>query len=510
VQNNANRDLKALRRMFERTTPMKATEYELKWGLAADAKSTLSLEYGRFKPVVHDTWREDQFTVEQPGETMVSEKEPTWSAYGRDAGVLGNRFNIVFWDDLVTKKNTQTVEGRDKLRHDWNTELESRLEPGGMHVLMGQRMAPDDLYRYCLDKLTEELGADEDGNEIVIATRPKYHHIVYRAHYEERCLHGAKGSHLRDALPWKRENDGWGGCLLDPGRLPWVDLRGVMADANAFAMLYQQEDGHHEDALVLDVWVEGTEDDEGVHVGCLDYNRGLRELPAGLRGPLYSIATVDPSASNYWGLVWTVYAQPADLRIIMDVESAKIQAPEMLDWDNDEQCHIGLMESWQAASVELGIPITHWIVERNACQKWLYQFAHFQSWMRKWGVNVIPHTSGITKLDDKLGVPALGPLYKFGKYRLPWAKSAQPKVRKLVTQLTRWAPQKKMVDDLVMANWFLEVKLPTIAGELQYAEPVYLERPSWLGGRNRPEPERYHGVESDYEAWVRERRTGAA
>jgi hypothetical protein len=67
-----------------------------------------------------------------------------------------------------------------------------------------------------------------------------------------------------------------------------------------------------------------------------------------------------------------------------------------------------------------------------------------------------------------------------------------------------------MVDDLVMANWFLEVKLPTIAGEMQYAEPVYLERPSWLGGRNRPEPERYHGVESDYEAWLRERRTGVA
>lgn len=511
TQNNANRDLRRLRRMFERTTPMKATDYELRWELACDAKTTLSLAYGRFKPIFQETWREDGFVVEQAGEDLISEKEPTWSSYGRDSGQLGNRFNIVFWDDLVTKKNTQTVEGRDKLRHDWDTEFESRLEPGGMHVLIGQRMAPDDLYRYCLDKLTEELGADEDGNEIVLATRPKYHHIAYKAHYEERCLYGAKGSHLRDALPWKRENDGYGGCLLDPGRLPWVDLRGIMGNnPNAYAMLYQQEDGHLDDALVLESWIEGTTDDEGTHIGCLDRDRGLREMPKGLRGPLWSIATIDPSASNWWGVAWWIVAQPADLRFLFDIFNERVQAPRLLDWDNDAQAHVGLMEEWQQASLELGFPITHWIVEENACQKWLYQYEHFKRWQTKWRVNVLPHSTGHRKLDSKLGVPMLGPLYKFGKYRLPWAKPAQPKVRKLVTQLTRWSGERKMVDDLVMSNWFLEVKLPQIMGALHAEEPVYLDRPSWLGGGPRWEPERAQGAESPYERWLRERRAGVA
>jgi hypothetical protein len=485
VATNAARDLKRLRRAFERTFPAKARDFDLRYGAAEDAKGCLAIDFGRFRPLATDTWRDDAYIVEQFGEDAVVEKEPTWSSYGRDSGVLGNRFDYADWDDLVTKTNMRTIDARDRLRHDWDTELEPRLEPRGLHVLRGQRMGADDLFRYNLDKVTDELGVDDEGNEVVLATKPKYHHICYRAHDEQRCLSGAKGSHLRTAVPWNP--DGTGGCLLDPVRLPWTDCRSIMVNTpRTWAVQYQQEDAELEDTLIARAWIDGTEDDDGVHPGCLDPERGFRELPAGIRGPMAHVACVDPSASKWWGITRWAYAAPSQLRFLMDLCNERMEGPKLLDWDPDRGCHTGLMEDWQQNSVEDGMFITHWVIETVAFQKWLIQYNHFQTWLK--------------------------PLYRKGMVRLPWARSSRPHVQRLVTQLTRWSEEiarsnGRQVEDLVMSNWFLEVKLPTIAPAVEHHEPVYLHRPSWMTGRQgRPVEPGWATVESPYEADLRARR----
>lgn len=508
VATNAIRDLKRLRRAFERTVPAKATDYDLRYGTGVDAEASLALDFGRFQPLERDTWRDDSVVVEQMHSRGITEREPTWSAYGVDSGVLSNRFNFCDWDDLVTKATLRTLEARKNLEHVWDTELESRLEPAGLHCLRGQRMDPGDLFRYNLDKVTEELDEDEEGNEVVVATKPKYVHICYPAHDQSRCLSGAKGSHRRTALPWPQ------GCLLEPVRLPWADLRGVMLNnPRAFALMYQQEDVEAADALVAQAWIDGTTDDDGVHPGCLDVDRHFRELPAGIRGPLLSVATVDPAGSKYWGIEWWVYAAPSNLRILFDLVNEKLEAPDLLDWNADAEEHTGVMEEWQQASVDLGVPITHWVIEENTTQKWLYQYAHFKSWMRRWpSVSVLPHSTGHRKLDAALGVPTLGPLYRAGLVRLPWARSAQPMTSRLTTQLTRWSLEiahagGKQLEDLVMANWFLEVKLEGLKPRVITPAATHLFRPSWMTGRRGPVPESaWQGAESEYEAQLRARR----
>lgn len=500
IQTNADRDLRRLRRTFERTSPARANPKDLSAGLAVDSTSALPLEYGRFKPMTPDVWREQAFIVEQPDDEAITEKEATWSSFGRDTGVLGNRYGVIFWDDLVTKKNIKTIEARDFLRDDWDGEFESRLEPGGLMVLIGQRMAPDDLYRHCLDKKTEELGEDEDGNEIVLRERSTFRHIVFKAHYEDRCIHGAKGSHRKTAHPYPR------GCLLEPTRLPWIDLNRIMrGQEHKYRLMYQQEDYDPSGVLVNPAWIAGGKTEDGMLPGCLDPSRPLRTIPDGLRPPLYSVACVDPSAENFWGATWWIYAQPSDLRFLFDLFNERMTADRLLDWSADTEQFGGLMEDWQQASVTLGHRITHWVIEANAAQRWLFQFDHFRRWQRHHQVTVIPHTTGARKLDPMYGVQCLAPLYKWGKIRLP----DTPLVRPLITEATRWSTDRKSRDDLVMSQWFLEAQLPAIVTPAIPERSQHAWRPSWmLKGRKSAEPPR-PPEESEYEAALRRLRTGS-
>ena len=104
-QKLANRYVRRLRNSFERRYPLEASPVDLKLELAFDATATLIGSFGRFRsPEMGQLWQSDQFEVELAHGFDTGEKEPTWQSYGRDAEQLGNRVDIVTWDDLVTKK----------------------------------------------------------------------------------------------------------------------------------------------------------------------------------------------------------------------------------------------------------------------------------------------------------------------------------------------------------------------------------------------------------------------
>src|SRR5690606_4279018 len=162
----------------------------------------------------------------------------------------------------------------------WDNEGETRLEPGGLLLLVGQRLSSSDLYRYCLDKVAgiEEL----DGEEDIDRASKMYHHIIYRAHDEKRCRAAEDPSvHDRDATP--QLPDGSGGCLLDPRRLNWRMLENKRKNSTDFATVYQQEDADPSQVLVPKLWVTGGVGTDGVeYPGCWDNDRGLWEIPEGL------------------------------------------------------------------------------------------------------------------------------------------------------------------------------------------------------------------------------------
>jgi hypothetical protein len=474
-----------LRAELDRAHPVKAELNDVRLKLAVDAEATLQEDFGLFKPDSSEIWRAEAFTVLQKDDTPLSQKEPTWSAFGMDSGFLGGRFDLVIWDDVYDPRKMRSAEAREDMRRWWDEVAETRLEPGGLLVLQGQRMSADDIYRYALDKVAPPDDMDLEEEEFETEDAPeewrKYHHLKYQAHHEELC----QGDHKPDAAPWPE------GCLLYPRRLPWRRLRHVKAQTpDRFEVLYQQSDVNPSNVLVDPLWVSGGQSPDGVfHPGCWDEDRDLWELPSNISSDLHVMASADPSPSQFWALQCWAYAPETEFRYLLESYRRKMDAPSFLDWSHERQSFSGIAEDWWQISNNLGHPITHWIIEANAAQKFILQYDHFRRWAALRNVQLVPHyTHSKNKGDPKYGVQMLAPLWRVGRVRLPGKQNteARPHSMLLVNEVTRWNAEGTgaRTDDCVMAQWFLEhnlekLYLPTMINTRQW-------RPSWMSNDDEP------------------------
>lgn len=479
--NNGERMLRRIRRSLERPLPVKASIEDIALGLACDAGASLAQHYGRFKPENGDVWRGSEFIVEQLDDTPIEEKEPTWSSYGVDSGVLGNRFEVIFWDDLVDKTNTRTIETRQNLEELWDSELETRLEPGGLLVLVGQRLAGGDLYAYCRSKTVDVDDDDEDeADSGATATGLMYHRIVYPAHDDERC----EGVHKRgEAKAWPE------GCLLDPHRVTWRDLKRTRSlNRTTYEVTFQQHDVDPEGVLVNPIWVKGGKGADGVeYPGCWDSERGLGDRPP-VGSSYVSVVTVDPSPTKFWAIEWWVTSMEGDialesrLRFLMDVHRQKMTAPDLMYAEpaaEGRYTFSGLLEAWRFRAVEIGLPLTHVVIEENAAQRFFTQQPYFRQWCSQHHIEFRPHQTHRNKNDASYGVGSLATVWRYGLIRLP-GKANDPgrtSALKLVDEVQKWPGGS--TDDCVMAHWFHEVALPQIA-VFDPSRIPRLSRPSWM------------------------------
>jgi hypothetical protein len=461
-----------IRRALEATLPMLADDEDKIKGIAVDAQATLSEDFGRFKPVDHESWTKDAFIVQQLDGSSITSKEPTWTAVGRDQEFIGGRYDFCIWDDLVTSNRLRTLEMIEKDRDWWDTYAERRLEPGGLLILQGQRMGANDLYRYALDmevvEIEDDAGDDTEGISLrdYEGSPRKYHHIIYKAHYEELCL--GKETHKQSAPPYPE------GCLLSPRRITWREISGMSKNRpDIFAQVYQQEDVSPDAVLVDPAWINGT----GNHVGCWDRERSRLEYPTGLAGPSFSVVAVDPSPTRYWGITWWLYNQPSDQWFLIDLEKRGMDAPDFLDWSQNSNSYTGLMNEWQETSRAIGIPITHWIIERNGAQRYLYAYDFTKRWMSRNSVEIIPHDTHRNKTSEEFGVQMIAPNFKFGRVRLPGKGPSRGYSMKLVDEVTRY-PQSSTTD-LTMSCWFAMLQMQYLAFPSSTITPA--RRPSWLG-----------------------------
>ena len=432
-----------IRRTFERMTPMKADPILLEKGLAVDAVSTLITDFGRFKPANSDLWRLEEFILAQDGGVAVDDKEANFAAFGMDSGFLGGRYDTVIWDDLVDKTNIRTAESKENLINWWETEAETRLDPGGLLILNGQRMASDDLYRYALNLVdwSEEF---EDTPE---KAPKKYHHIIYKAHYDEICdVDKTNGGHKGNYPD---------GCLLDEIRLPWRELARVQKNRlDRYRILYQQEDVDAAASLIQSAWIDGGMDTSGIqYQGCWDEKRNIGKWPENVSA--YSVVTADPSPTKYWAVQWWAYNADTQMQHLVDLVRSPMDAPDFLDYNQDTRQFTGLLEEWWQRSSDQGHPFTHLIVEANAAQRFMLQYDHFKRWTALRNVNIIPHQTNRNKSDEDYGVQTLAPHYKAGRVRFPAGDYMGSKVtmRPMVKELIHWP--EGSTDDTVMAHWFL-------------------------------------------------------
>lgn len=470
----AKRNLMRVRRSLERVIPEVADDMLKSRGQAVDAESTLALDYGRFKPLEKELWTNEAFIVMQPDEAgAISEKEPTLSAYGMDSGFIGGRFDGCFWDDLVDPRKVRSAEQREAME-DWYQDVaETRLEPAGMLALIGQRLAPDDLYRFALDMIQPLEEEQEDATEnmtdeelALLRRDKKYKHLLYKAHYEELC--DAEHTHKKSAPAFPK------GCLLDPRRLPWREISNLMSNrGERFAVVYQQEDLALDEVLVRNEWVYG----HGGSPGCIDLDRDRWEIPRGLSPyDCLVVATADPSPTQFWSIQCWLYHPESEQRFLLDHIRQKMEAPEFLEYNYNEGKFEGIMEEWQHLSEGLGFPIQYWIVEQNAAQRFMLQYDHVKRWRQLRGVEIIPHSTNVNKSDANYGVTTISQHWKFGRVRLMGKGEGKVRSMKLIDEVTRYPHGR--TDDCVMAEWFFEWNLPNLYAPKTQAVKAW--RPQWV------------------------------
>lgn len=417
-----------------------------------DAEATLVKDFGGFRPVLRDLWRVNEFIVAQEGEQDYSEKEPSFAGFGFDSAFLGGRFDLIVWDDLVDKHVLRSRDAIESMERWFGDEAETRAEPGGLFVLQGQRMAKSDLYRHALDlKL-------EDGT-------PKYHHICYRAHDDEKC----EGNHGTDAPFWPD------GCLLDPVRVSWRDLAAKQRNAmDRYMVLYQQEDHDEQSSLLRSIWLNGGDENNVHYRGCLDPGRSLGDVPTALQH-LPGCITVDPSATNKWGLIyWLIDPQTED-RYIIDIYTAPLQISEFLDYSYESGAFGGILEQWYHKYADKGVRLRYLICEVNAAQRWLLQSRMAQQWSSQRGVALVAHSTTLKKNDPEYGVQSLRALFEFGKIRLP-GKGEHEHLNEFLNQCYAYPHGK--YDDLVMSAYFLEAQWVNVCTPIRNTSTLWT--PTWL------------------------------
>ena len=471
----AKRNLMRVRRSLERVIPEQADDTMIARGLALDAESTMAVDFGRFKPLDKELWTNEAFIVMQPDDAgSIAEKEPTLSAYGMDSAFIGTRVDGAFWDDLVDPRKSRGADQKSDVENWYQDVAESRLEPAGMMALIGQRLAADDLYRFALD-MTQPLDNEDDlvdaglSDEAIANLRSdkKYKHLIYKAHYEEKC-DGTQ--HRRDSPPFPD------GCLLDPRRLGWRDISNLLANrGERFMVVYQQEDLDPSEVLVRNEWVYG----HGDNPGCIDRDRDIWDIPRGISArDCLVIATADPSPTNFWAVQCWLYHPESGQRFLLDLIRQKMEASAFLDYNINEGRYTGIMEDWQNISEGIGFPIQYWIVESNAAQRFMLQYDSVKNWRQMRGVEIIPHnTNHINKTDETLGVTVLQSHYRFGRVRLPGKGEGKVRSLKLIDEVTKY-PNGTRTDDCVMAQWFLEWNIPNLY--LPRTAVATVHRPTWV------------------------------
>jgi hypothetical protein len=422
---------------------------------------------------------------------LTGEKESTVAALSQDMGFLGGRFDVNLWDDLADKNNSRTPDQRDALINDfWFPEAESRCEPGGLVGLIGTRFGKFDIYHHCKN-LTYQ--ADNDVDEKIVdavtssfteeemiqvredlekelvdkygqdystlatpdvdgmrMTRKVYRYYKFPAHDEAKCQN-----------PSSLKNADHIECVLDPKRFSYQHLRKVQAaDARKFELTYQQNDESTAENLVQKVWLTGGTDEQNVHyTGCYNYDRQLWQIPEDLKKEdCFSIATVDPSAQNWWSIQWWLYDTVHDMDYLIALQRARLTSGGFLDYEIQKRRYSGVAQDWVSRAAGMGWPISLWIIEQAAAQRYIFQHKWVYEWMKEHHTTIKGHETNRNKADPELGVEASLPArYRLGKVDLPYNQDHLPTrvtINEFAKELTEYPDSQ--TDDMVMGNWFFD------------------------------------------------------
>jgi predicted phage terminase large subunit-like protein len=93
-------------------------------------------------------WAQDRITLKRTDQNI---KGPTVWAAGVESNLVGSHPDMIIFDDVVNRDNSQTREHMEKVILRYKDALDL-LEPGGQLIVIGTRWSEADLYSWLLDK----------------------------------------------------------------------------------------------------------------------------------------------------------------------------------------------------------------------------------------------------------------------------------------------------------------------------------------------------------------------
>ncbi len=383
-----------------------------------------------------DTWRTD--TVYLGSETRdSSEKDPTLQALGMGGQIYGARADLIILDDCVTNANAHEWEKQIK----WlQQEVITRLGKNGKLLVVGTRVAPNDLYR--------ELRNPEHWS----GGKTPFTYLAMPAVLEfNNKPEKWKTLWAKSDRPWDGEDD----AVADENNLyskwdgPALFARRSEVTPSTWAMVYQQQDVE-DDSIFPPLCVQGSIN--GMRkTGVL--NPGAPGHPKDY-GTWRTIVGIDPAMSGATAAVVVVVDMSTKKRYLLDAINMTEPTPEKIK---------NLIHDW-AVKYQPNVIVA----EKNAFQLYLTRDETIRDFLSSRGIQFREHFTGNNKWDVDFGVASMATLFgvandnKFIKgsnlLELPSSESSEG-VKALVNQLIVWKPEmkKNLPTDCVMALWFTEI-----------------------------------------------------
>lgn len=377
-------------------------------------------DYGTFKPETgldagYQPWTKQFFNI--AGKEQSDERDYTCEAQGIDAQIAGARCDYLIFDDIQSLPSLGRTEAMlEKIRQDWLTR------PGalGRTVMIGTRVGPYDIYEAMID---EGLVTDLVTYPAVLTNydawpAPRTKDAEYLPPPEVEFLWPQRYT-PRDYLILRKNagETGWERNYMQRG-----------ADSQS-----QPFDG---DLLPVDKL-------RGVNMLAEDY---ARQHPDATQ----LVLTLDPgfgvNAIGVFGL------HPQGMNVLDGRLDRKLQNNAQIAAACRE-----MLEKWGTG----GCQFTHLVIEDKAFQRGLLRDDSFRDLAVRYGLQIVPYSTGSEKNDPNIGIPSLAAALDPEAPRIvfPGAedKATEEFMRHVRSQFSKWRPKVRgnvLTQDYVIVVWF--------------------------------------------------------
>jgi hypothetical protein len=381
-----------------------------------------------------EPWTQTAITIDRPPGI----KDATLTAYGIDSDrIIGSRLSWVVIDDILNEENTGTHEQREKIKAALDTNVLSRLDPVGGHVILTNTpWHPEDLVHYCWQKLgwamlrMDILGdievydderKEREANELGIPFEPWDCDLLRPATSDPSDPMCRLVAHDPD-----RQNQ----VSLWPERYPDFVIEDLRRRnlPHKFNQLYRALARADETARCKVEYVEK----------CLKHARdlGIWQLVSEYKGPHATYTGLDlaisPGEEHDDTAFFTFEARPGGVNVILDIDIGQWNGPEILNKLFDKTLRYNSVVR----------------VENNQAQDFIRQFAL----QRDLSVPVKPHTTEArAKAHPETGVEGLFVEMSNGAWVFPNTMHGDkhPMLTRFINDCLNYVPSKHTSDSLM-------------------------------------------------------------